>query len=171
MLANGPFPEIRFRPPFATEKYAVVYHGRRLGPPHVEEPANGSVGAVMAQVLGGPRAEAIVRQGETRLLRSVSGTFALPTTTSGLELLQWSDLDNHFVGATTTSLPAGGLAPEQVKLFRVDRAVGSVDAHCSLMPIPRWSGPRCSRRLPSPTDSISAPPSTTRSAYASGSRS
>ena len=127
VLANGSFPEIRFRPPFATEKYAVVYHGRRLGPPHVEEPANGSVGAVMAQVLGGPRAEAIVRQGETRLLRSVSGTFALPTTTSGLELLQWSDLDNHFVGATTTSLPAGGLAPEQVKLFRVDRAVGSVD--------------------------------------------
>lgn len=127
VLAKGRFPEIRFRPPFATEKYAVVYHGRRLGPPHVEEPATGTIGAVMAQVLGGPRAEAIVRQGEGRLLRSVSGTFALPTSANGLELLQWSDFDNHFVGATTTPLPAAGLAPEQVKLFRVDRPAGSTD--------------------------------------------
>jgi hypothetical protein len=127
VLANGRFPEILFRPPFSTEKYAVVYHGRRLGPPHVEEPVNGAIGAVMARVLGGPRAEAIVRQGERRLLRSVSGTFGLPVSTDGLELLQWSDLDNHFVGASTTPLAAGGFAPEQVKLFRLSRPTGSVD--------------------------------------------
>ena len=128
VLANGRFPEIRFRPPFATEKYAVVYHGRRLGPPHVEEPANGSIGAVMAQVLGGPRAEAIVRQGEARLLRSVSGTFALPTSRPAV-----SSSSSGAISTITSSeppprpSPRRGLAPEQVKLFRVDRAVGSVD--------------------------------------------
>lgn len=127
VLANGRFPEIKFRPPFSTEKYAVVYHGRRLGPAHVEEPASGAIGAVMAQVLGGPRAEAIVREGDRRLLRSVSGTFALPSSADRLDFLQWSDRDNHFVGATTTPLGAFDVAPDQVKLFRIERPSGSID--------------------------------------------
>jgi hypothetical protein len=93
----------------------------------VEDPPAGAIGAVMAQVLGGPRAEAIVAQAERRLLRAVAGTFELPASTEGLDLIQWSDLDNHFVGVTTTPLTTGHPAPEEVKLFRVERPVGSVD--------------------------------------------
>jgi hypothetical protein len=127
VLGNGRFPEIAFRPPFVTEKYVVVYHGRRLGPSRVEDPPSGAIGAVMAQVLGGPRAEAIEPQGDRRLLRAVAGTFELPSATAGLELIQWSDIDNHFVGAVTTApLSTGHLAPDEIKLFRVERPTGSV---------------------------------------------
>jgi hypothetical protein len=127
VLADGPFPEILFRPPFTTEKYVVVYHGRRLGPGRLEDPPAGAVGAVMAQVLGGPRAEAIVPQGDRRLLRAVPGTFELPPTAAGLDLIQWSDVDNHFVGVTGTPLVTGHPAPDAISLFRIERPVGSVE--------------------------------------------
>jgi hypothetical protein len=126
VAGNAPFPEMAFRPPFATEKYVVVYHGRRLGPARVEDPPAGAIGAVMAQVLGGPRAEAIVAQGDRLLLRAVAGAFELPSSTDGLEMIQWSDLDNHFVGVATTPLPTGHPAPDEIRLFRVERPAGSV---------------------------------------------
>jgi hypothetical protein len=124
VLAGGLFPEVAFRPPFPAEKYVVVYHGKRLGP-RIEDPPAGAVGAVMAQVLGGPRVEAIVPQGNQRLLRSVAGTFELPAATAGLELIQWSDVDNHFVGVTGTPLVTGRPAPDQVQLFKIERPLGS----------------------------------------------
>ena len=124
VLANGLFPEIAFRPPFPAEKYVVVYHGKRLGP-RIEDPPAGAIGAVMAQVLGGPRVEAIVPQGDQRLLRSVAGTFELPAAAAGLELIQWSDVDNHFVGVTGTPLVTGRPAPDQVKVFKIDRPLRS----------------------------------------------
>jgi hypothetical protein len=126
VLAGAPFSDIPFRPPFVTEKYVVVHHGRRLGPSRVEEPPAGAIGAVMAQVLGGPRAEAIVPQGERRLLRAVAGTFALPAEADGLAMIQWSDVDNHFVGVATTPLSTGHPAPDELKLFRLERPAGSV---------------------------------------------
>jgi hypothetical protein len=126
VLANRSFPELLFRPPFPAEKYVVVYHGKRLGP-RIEDPPTGAIGAVMAQVLGGPRVEAIVPQGERRLLRAVSGTFDLPPGATGLELMQWSDVDNHFVGITGAPLVTGRPAPDEVKLFRIERPARSVD--------------------------------------------
>lgn len=126
VLANGLFPEIAFRPPFPAEKYVVVYHGKRLGP-RTEDPPPGAVGSVMAQVLGGPRVEAIVPQDERRLLRAVSGTFDLPPTAAGLALVQWSDVDNHFVGITGAPLVTGRPAPDEMKLFRIERPVRSVE--------------------------------------------
>jgi hypothetical protein len=126
VLANGSFDEIRFRPPFPAERYVVVYHGKRLGP-RVEEPPPGAVGAVMARLLGGPRVEAIVPQGDQRLLRAVAGTFDLPGTVAGLELMQWSDVENHFVGVAGPPLVTGRPAPDQIKLFRIERPTRSVD--------------------------------------------
>jgi hypothetical protein len=124
VLADGLFPEIAFRPPFPAERYVVVYHGKRLGP-RIEDPPPGAIGAVMAQVLGGPRVEAIVSQGERRLLRAVEGTFDLPPSTAGLDLVQWSDVDNHFVGLTGTPLVTGRPAPDEIKLFRIERPAQS----------------------------------------------
>jgi hypothetical protein len=125
VLAGGLFPEIAFRPPIPAERYVVVYHGKRLGP-RIEDPPAGAIGSIMARVLGGPRAEAIVPQGDGRLLRAAGGTFALPPATSGLELVQWSDVDNHFVGLTGAPLVTGRPAPDTVKLFRIERPVGSI---------------------------------------------
>ena len=126
VLANRPFDEVLFRPPFASEKYVVVYHGRRLGS-RIEDPPTGATGAVMAHVLGGPRVEAIVPHDDRRLLRAVAGTFDLPATASGLHLIQWSDLDNHFVGITGVPLVTGRPAPDEIKLFRIERPARSVD--------------------------------------------
>jgi hypothetical protein len=126
VLAGQPFAEIRFRPPFPAEKYVVVYHGKRLGP-RVEDPPAGDIGAVMAQVLGGPRVEAIVPQDDRRLLRAVGGTFALPPTAAGLELIQWSDVENHFVGLAGEPLATGQPGPDEIRLFRIERPAGSAD--------------------------------------------
>jgi hypothetical protein len=126
VLANGRFPEVPFRPPFPAEKYVVVYHGKRLGP-RIEDPPAGAIGAVMARVLGGPRVEAIVPEGDRRLLRAVAGTFELPGGAAGLEMVQWSDLDNQFVGLTGEPLVTGRPAPDEVKLFRIERPAGSVE--------------------------------------------
>jgi len=126
VLAGGAFPEVAFRPPFPAERYVVVYHGKRLGP-RTEDPPPGAIGSVMAQVLGGPRVEAIVPLEQRRLLRAVAGTFDLPPATAGLEMIQWSDIDNHFVGITGAPLVTGRPAPDEVKLFRVERPAGTVD--------------------------------------------
>jgi hypothetical protein len=126
VLGGASFPEVQFRAPFETEKYVVVYHGQRLGPERLEQPPDGAIGAVMAQVLGGPRAEALVPQGDRLLLRAVPGAFELPSSTDGLRLIQWSDVDNHFVGLATSPLPTGHPAPEEIRLFRLERPAGSV---------------------------------------------
>jgi hypothetical protein len=126
ILANGRFPELAFRPPFPAEKYIVVYHGKRLGP-RIEDPPAGAIGAVMARVLGGPRVEAIVPEGDRRLLRAVAGTFELPAAAAGLEMIQWSDLDNQFVGLTGEPLVTGRPAPDEIRVFRIARPTGSVE--------------------------------------------
>lgn len=126
VLAGGLFPDIAFRAPFPAEKYVVVYHGKRLGP-RTEDPPAGAIGSVMAQVLGGPRVEAIVALDDRRLLRAVAGTFDLPPAAGGLALMQWSDVDNHFVGITGAPLVTGQSAPDEIKLFRIERPVGSVE--------------------------------------------
>ena len=126
VLAGGLFPEVPFRPPFSAEKYVVVYHGKRLGP-RTEDPPAGAIGSVMAQVLGGPRVEAIVSVDDRRLLRAVAGTFDLPPAAAGLALMQWSDVDNHFVGITGAPLVTGQPAPDEIKLFRIERPIGSVE--------------------------------------------
>ena len=126
VLANREFPELLFRPPFPAEKYVVVYHGKRLGP-RIEDPPAGAIGAVMAQVLGGPRVEAIVPQDARRLLRGVAGTFDLPPAAAGLELTQWSDLDNQLVGVTGAPLVTGRPAPDEIKLLRIERPAHSVE--------------------------------------------
>ncbi|HEX6210510.1 MAG TPA: hypothetical protein VF136_07020, partial [Methylomirabilota bacterium] len=124
VLADHPFPEVTFRPPFPAEKYVVVYHGKRLGP-RIEDPPPGAIGSVMAQVLGGPRVEAIVSQDERRVLRGARGAFDLPAAVAGLGLMQWSDVDNHFVGVAGEPLVTGQPAPDEVKLFRIERPVRS----------------------------------------------
>jgi hypothetical protein len=121
---RAPFPEIMFRAPFATERYVVVYRGD-LGQERTGIPAT-SIGAVAAQVLGGPRAEAIVSGPDGAVLRAVAGTFRFPPPATDLRLVQWSDLDNHFVGVTGALLPTGEPAPDELRLFRVERPVGSV---------------------------------------------
>jgi hypothetical protein len=126
VLADSQFPEVAFRPPFPAEKYVVVYHGKRLGP-RIEDPPAGAIGTVMARVLGGPRAEAIVPADDRRLLRAVAGTFELPVAAAGLEMIQWSDLDNQFVGLTGEPLVTGRPAPDEIKLFRIERPAGSVE--------------------------------------------
>jgi hypothetical protein len=126
VLANAPFPEVAFRPPFPAEKYLIVYHGKRLGP-RIEDPPAGAIGAVMARVLGGPRVEAIVPASDRRLLRAVTGTFELPGAAAGLEMIQWSDLDNQFVGLTGGPLVTGRPAPDEIRVFRIERPVGSVE--------------------------------------------
>jgi hypothetical protein len=126
VLAGHLFPEIAFRPPFPAEKYVIVYHGKRLGP-RIEDPPPGAIGSVMAQVLGGPRVEAIVSQDERRVLRAAGGTFDLPAAAAGLASMQWSDVDNHFVGITGEPLVTGQPAPDEVKLFRIERPARSVE--------------------------------------------
>jgi hypothetical protein len=119
------FPEVRFRPPFAAERYVVAYHGN-LGAEHIDAPA-GSLGAVIGQVLGGPQAEAIVPDASATLLRAVTGTFRLPPDAAALQPVQWSDVDNHFVGMTGEPLVTGRPGPDEIRLFQLERPVGSVD--------------------------------------------
>jgi hypothetical protein len=126
VLADGRFPEVAFRPPFPAEKYVVVYHGKRLGP-RIEDPPPGAIGAVMARVLGGPRVEAIVPHDDRRLLRAVAGTFELPGAAAGLQMIQWSDLDNQFVGLTGEPLVTGRPAPDELRVFRIARPTGSAE--------------------------------------------
>ena len=121
---------IRFKPPLASTRYTVVYQGD-LGQEKRERPA-GFLGGIVAKVLGGQQAEALVPQGEQRLLRSVEGVFPLPPSIDGLEGLQFGDLDNTFVGFTATA-PGSG-APAQVSAFRIRRPLGSAT-------VPREAGP------------------------------
>jgi hypothetical protein len=118
-------PEIRFRPPFAADRYVVAYQGT-LGTERPDTPP-GSMGAVAGQVIGGPRAEALVPDGDGAVLRGVDGTFPLPADASGLDAIQWSDTDNHFVGLTGEPLVNGRPGPDEVRLFRLERPVGSRD--------------------------------------------
>jgi len=120
-----PLPEIRFRPPFAADRYVVAYQGV-LGTERPDAPP-GAVGAVMGQVLGGSRAEALVPAGDATVVRGVSGTFPLPLEASGLDAIQWSDIDNHFVGLTGEPLVNGRPGPDEIRLFRLERPVGSGD--------------------------------------------
>jgi hypothetical protein len=118
-------PEIRFRPPFAAERYVVVYQGA-LGSERPDTPP-GAIGAVIGRVLGGPRAEALVPVGDAPVLRGVAGTFPLPEEASNLDALQWSDIDNHFVGLTGEPLANGRPGPDEIRLFRIERPAGSRD--------------------------------------------
>lgn len=112
---------VRFRPPVSTDRFVVVYVGD-LGLEQRERPA-GSPGAVVAKAItGGPRAEAIVPDAEEPVLRAAEGVFPLPTEAAGLELVQWGDLDNTFVGIVRG--PDGDLAGE-VRTFEIARPLGS----------------------------------------------
>jgi hypothetical protein len=71
--------------------------------------------------------EAIVPVEERRLLRAVAGTFELPATAAGLEMVQWSDVDNQFVGISGAPLVTGRPAPDEIKLFRIGRPAGSIE--------------------------------------------
>jgi hypothetical protein len=111
---------IRFRPPFAAERYVVAYRGT-LGN---ERRTDSFIGAVIAKVVGGERAEGIV-SGAKPVLRAPQGTFNLSPDADGLDKAQWGDLDNTFVGVV--SLDAGNVRPDQVKAFRIVRPAGSTD--------------------------------------------
>jgi hypothetical protein len=124
----APLPAIVFQPPFPTDRFAIVYTGD-LGNERRDQPA-GMIGAVAGKVLsGGPRAEAIVPDGDTRVLRTPEGLFPLPAPASALAGIQWGDTDNTFVGFV--AVEPGSLTPADVQAFRIDRPVGSPDVPLS----------------------------------------
>ena len=111
---------IRFRPPFRTERYVVVFTGT-LGN---EKPADQFVGAVVGTVIGGERPEGVV-SGDKPVLRTPHGTFNLPRDADGLDRAQWGDRDNTFVGVV--ALDPDNVRPDIVKAFRIGRPEGSTD--------------------------------------------
>jgi hypothetical protein len=115
-LAGRP---IRFRPPFATERYVVAYAGD-LG---AERRTGEAIGAVAGKVIGGERVEAIVSDGDRRLLRTPEALVPLPAAADRLHTFQWGDLDNTFVGLV--SLVPGELRPDRVRAFRIARERGA----------------------------------------------
>lgn len=115
-------PPVVFRPPFPTDRFVAVYVGD-MGGERRDQPA-GMIGAVAGKVLtGGPRAEAIVPDGDGRLLRTPDGLFPLPAPASGLAGIQWGDTDNSFVGFV--AVEPGSLTPADVRAYRIGRPVGA----------------------------------------------
>jgi len=99
--------------------FMAVYTGT-LG---FEQPMGTSPGGVIGRLIPGIRAETIFPDGTIRNLRAVEGVFSLPPAVDGLDTIQWGDLDNSFVGLVSAT--PGTLAPDQVKVFTLNRAVGS----------------------------------------------
>ncbi len=117
---NQPLPTLTFTSPISTDTFVAVYTGD-LGTERKND-ATGFIGGVIGKVISGPRAEAIVPRDEQRLLRTADGVFPLPLAT-GLQAMQWGDLDNTFVGLVPTE--PGGFIPREVQAFRLGRPVGS----------------------------------------------
>jgi hypothetical protein len=114
----------RFQAPPNAEKFVAVYKGK-LGD---EVPQGDFPGGVIGKTLGGVRVEEAFSvpagSGTSRwYLRSPQGAYPSPILSSDIVEMQWGDDGNSLVARTRI----GPNQPNRFYVYRVNRAVGSID--------------------------------------------